>query len=156
MSHNTFGKLFRFTTWGESHGEAIGCVIDGCPPMIPLNEKDIQKYLDMRKPGTSRFVTQRKEDDKVSILSGVFDGKTTGTPILLLIWNKDQTSKDYAEIKNKFRPGHADITYFLKYGTRDYRGGGRSSARETASRVPSRAVARKVIAHIAKTNKSIQ
>ena len=105
MSHNTFGKLFRFTTWGESHGVAIGCVIDGCPPMIPLNENDIQKYLDMRKPGTSRFVTQRKEDDKVSILSGVFDGKTTGTPILLLIWNKDQKSKDYAEIKNKFRPG---------------------------------------------------
>ena len=141
MSYNTFGKLFRFTTWGESHGEAIGCVIDGCPPMIPLNEKDIQKYLDMRKPGTSRFVTQRKEDDKVSILSGVFEGKTTGTPILLLIWNKDQKSKDYSEIRNKFRPGHADITYFLKYGIRDYRGGGRSSARETASRVAAGAVA---------------
>ena len=156
MSHNTFGKLFRFTTWGESHGEAIGCVIDGCPPMIPLNEKDIQKYLDMRKPGTSRFVTQRKEDDKVSILSGVFDGKTTGTPILLLIWNKDQKSKDYAEIKNKFRPGHADITYFLKYGIRDYRGGGRSSARETASRVAAGAVARKVISHIPKKKISIQ
>ena len=156
MSHNTFGKLFRFTTWGESHGVAIGCVIDGCPPMIPLNENDIQKYLDMRKPGTSRFVTQRKEDDKVSILSGVFDGKTTGTPILLLIWNKDQKSKDYAEIKNKFRPGHADLTYFLKYGIRDYRGGGRSSARETASRVAAGAVARKVIAHISKKKISIQ
>ena len=150
MSHNTFGKLFRFTTWGESHGEAIGCVIDGSPPMIPLNEKDIQKYLDKRKPGTSRFVTQRKEDDKVSILSGVFEGKTTGTPILLLIWNKDQKSKDYAEIRNKFRPGHADITYFLKYGMRDYRGGGRSSARETASRVAAGAVARKVISHLSK------
>ena len=148
MSHNTFGKLFRFTTWGESHGPAIGCVVDGCPPMLPLNEKDIQKYLDMRKPGTSRFVTQRKEDDKVSILSGVFEGKTTGTPILLLIWNKDQKSKDYAEIRNKFRPGHADITYFLKYGIRDYRGGGRSSARETASRVAVGAVARKVISHL--------
>ena len=111
MSSNTFGKLFRFTTWGESHGPAIGCVIDGCPPNIQLNEKDIQKFLDKRKPGTSKFVTQRKEDDKVLILSGVFNGKTTGTPISLIIWNKDQRSKDYGDIKSKFRPGHADLTY---------------------------------------------
>ena len=156
MSFNTFGKNFRFTTWGESHGEAIGCVIDGCPPLIPLKEKDIQKYLDMRKPGKNRFVTQRREDDKVSILSGVFEGKTTGTPIMLLIWNKDQKSKDYSDIKNKFRPGHADLTYFLKYGVRDYRGGGRSSARETASRVAAGAVARKVIGHILKKDILIQ
>ncbi len=156
MSFNTFGKNFRFTTWGESHGEAIGCVIDGCPPLIPLKEKDIQKYLDMRKPGKNRFVTQRREDDKVSILSGVFEGKTTGTPIMLLIWNKDQKSKDYSDIKNKFRPGHADLTYFLKYGIRDYRGGGRSSARETASRVAAGAVARKVIGHILKNDILIQ
>ena len=156
MSFNTFGKNFRFTTWGESHGEAIGCVIDGCPPLIPLKEKDIQKYLDMRKPGKNRFVTQRREDDKVSILSGVFEGKTTGTPVMLLIWNKDQKSKDYGDIKNKFRPGHADLTYFLKYGIRDYRGGGRSSARETASRVAAGAVARKVIGHILKKDILIQ
>ena len=156
MSFNTFGKNFQFTTWGESHGEAIGCVIDGCPPLIPLKEKDIQKYLDMRKPGKNRFVTQRREDDKVSILSGVFEGKTTGTPIMLLIWNKDQKSKDYSDIKNKFRPGHADLTYFLKYGIRDYRGGGRSSARETASRVAAGAVARKVIGHILKKDILIQ
>ena len=156
MSFNTFGKNFRFTSWGESHGEAIGCVIDGCPPLIPLKEKDIQKYLDMRKPGKNRFVTQRREDDKVSILSGVFEGKTTGTPIMLLIWNKDQKSKDYSDIKNKFRPGHADLTYFLKYGIRDYRGGGRSSARETASRVAAGAVARKVIGHILKKDILIQ
>ena len=156
MSFNTFGKNFRFTTWGESHGEAIGCIIDGCPPLIPLKDKDIQKYLDMRKPGKNRFVTQRREDDKVSILSGVFEGKTTGTPIMLLIWNKDQKSKDYSDIKNKFRPGHADLTYFLKYGIRDYRGGGRSSARETASRVAAGAVARKVIGHILKKDILIQ
>ena len=156
MSFNTFGKNFRFTTWGESHGEAIGCIIDGCPPLIPLKERDIQKYLDMRKPGKNRFVTQRREDDKVSILSGVFEGKTTGTPIMLLIWNKDQKSKDYSDIKNKFRPGHADLTYFLKYGIRDYRGGGRSSARETASRVAAGAVARKVIGHILKKDILIQ
>ena len=155
-SFNTFGKNFRFTTWGESHGEAIGCVTDGCPPLIPLREKDIMKYLDMRKPGKNRFVTQRREDDKVSILSGVFEGKTTGTPIMLLIWNKDQKSKDYSDIKNKFRPGHADLTYFLKYGIRDYRGGGRSSARETASRVAAGAVARKVIGHILKKDILIQ
>ena len=156
MSLNTFGKLFRFTSWGESHGAAIGCIIDGCPSRIPLSEKDIQKYLNERRPGSSKFVTQRKEDDKVTILSGVFDGKTTGTPIMLIIWNKDQKSKDYSDIKNKFRPGHADLTYFLKYGIRDYRGGGRSSARETASRVAAGAVARKVINHILKKDIIIQ
>ena len=156
MSHNTFGKIFRFTTWGESHGPAIGCIVDGCPPMIPITEKEIQKFLDERKPGTSKFVTQRKEDDKVSILSGVFNGKTTGTPIMLMIWNKDQKSKDYSDIKDKFRPGHADLTYFLKYGIRDYRGGGRSSARETASRVAAGAVARKVINHLLKKEVNIR
>ena len=156
MSLNTFGKLFRFTSWGESHGAAIGCIIDGCPPRIPLSEKDIQKYLNERRPGSSKFVTQRKEDDKVTILSGVFEGRTTGTPIMLIIWNKDQKSKDYSEIKNKFRPGHADLTYFLKYGIRDYRGGGRSSARETACRVAAGAVARKVINHILKKDIVIQ
>ena len=156
MSLNTFGKLFRFTSWGESHGAAIGCIIDGCPPRIPLSEKDIQKYLNERKPGSSKFVTQRKEDDKVTILSGVFEGKTTGTPIMLIIWNKNQKSKDYSDIKNKFRPGHADLTYFLKYGIRDYRGGGRSSARETASRVAAGAVARKVINHMLKKDITIQ
>ena len=156
MSHNSFGKLFKVTTWGESHGTAIGCVIDGCPPLISLSDKDIQKYLDLRKPGTSKFVTQRKEDDKVEILSGVFKGKTTGTPISLIIYNKDQRSKDYGDIKSKFRPGHADLTYFLKYGIRDYRGGGRSSARETASRVAAGAVARKVIKHILKKDIKIR
>jgi len=156
MSHNTFGKIFRFTTWGESHGPAIGCIVDGCPPMIPITEKEIQKFLNERKPGTSKFVTQRKEDDKVSILSGVFNGKTTGTPIMLMIWNKDQKSKDYSDIKNKFRPGHADLTYFLKYGIRDYRGGGRSSARETASRVAAGAIARKVINHLLKKEVNIR
>tara|TARA_Y100001970_G_C14197813_1_gene839206 strand:+ start:33 stop:1118 length:1086 start_codon:yes stop_codon:yes gene_type:complete len=156
VSLNTFGKLFRFTSWGESHGVAIGCIIDGCPPKITLSEKDIQKYLNERRPGSSKFVTQRKEDDKVTILSGVFEGRTTGTPIMLIIWNKDQKSKDYSEIKNKFRPGHADLTYFLKYGIRDYRGGGRSSARETACRVAAGAVARKVINHILKKDIVIQ
>ena len=156
MSLNTFGKLFRFTSWGESHGVAIGCIIDGCPPRISLSEKDIQKYLNERRPGSSKFVTQRKEDDKVTILSGVFEGRTTGTPIMLIIWNKDQKSKDYSEIKNKFRPGHADLTYFLKYGIRDYRGGGRSSARETACRVAAGAIARKVINHILKKDIIIQ
>ena len=156
MSHNSFGKLFKVTTWGESHGKAIGCIIDGCPPLISLNEKDIQKYLDLRKPGTSKFVTQRKEDDKVEILSGVFKGKTTGTPISLIIYNKDQKSKDYGDIKNKFRPGHADLSYFLKYGIRDYRGGGRSSARETATRVAAGAIARKVIKHILKKDIKIR
>ena len=145
MSHNSFGHLFRFTTWGESHGPAIGCVIDGCPPRIPLTEADIQTFLDQRKPGTSRFVTQRKEPDVVKILSGVFDGQTTGTPISLLIENTDQRSRDYSEIKDRYRPGHADLTYDAKYGIRDYRGGGRSSARETANRVAAGAIARKVL-----------
>ena len=145
MSFNTFGKIFRFTTWGESHGPAIGCVVDGCPPMIQLNEKDIQIELDRRKPGQSKFTTQRKENDKVQILSGVFEGKTTGTPISMIIYNQDMRSKDYGDIKDKFRPGHADLTYFKKYGIRDYRGGGRSSARETAARVAAGAIAKKVL-----------
>ena len=150
MSHNTFGHLFRVTTWGESHGPAIGCVIDGCPPGIPLTEADIQPYLDKRRPGQSRFTTQRQEEDKVRILSGVFPDDagvqvTTGAPIALVIENQDQRSKDYSEIKDKFRPGHADYTYIQKYGIRDYRGGGRSSARETAMRVAAGAVARKVL-----------
>ena len=141
MSFNTFGKLFRFSTWGESHGPAIGCVVDGCPPNISIKEQDIQIELDKRKPGQSKFTTQRKEDDKVQIVSGVFEGKTTGTPISLIIYNKDMRSKDYGNIKDKFRPGHADLTYFKKYGIRDYRGGGRSSARETAARVAAGAIA---------------
>ena len=145
MSFNTFGKFFRFTTWGESHGPAIGCIVDGCPPLIPINEKDIQKELDKRKPGQSKFTTQRKEKDTVRILSGVFEGKSTGTPISLLINNEDVRTKDYQNIKDKFRPGHADLTYFKKYGIRDYRGGGRSSARETASRVAAGAIAKKVL-----------
>src|SRR5258706_15553887 len=150
MSHNTFGHLFRVTTWGESHGPSIGCVIDGCPPGIPLAENDIQPYLDKRRPGQSRFTTQRQEEDRVKIVSGVFpnDGGvqvTTGTPIALLIENEDQRSKDYSGIKDKFRPGHADYTYLMKYGVRDYRGGGRSSARETAMRVAAGAVARKIL-----------
>ena len=145
MSFNTFGKLFRFTTWGESHGPAIGCVVDGCPPNIALKERDIQIELNKRKPGQSKFTTQRKEDDKVQILSGVFEGKTTGAPISLIIYNKDMRSRDYETIKNKFRPGHADFTYYKKYGIRDYRGGGRQSARETASRVAAGAIAKKVL-----------
>ena len=146
MSHNTFGHLFRFTTWGESHGPAIGCVVDGTPPGIALAETDIQPWLDKRKPGQSRFVTQRREDDEVQILSGVFEGKTTGTPISLLIKNEDQRSKDYSKIKDQFRPGHADFTYWAKYhGHRDYRGGGRSSARETVMRVAAGAIARKYL-----------
>ena len=145
MSFNTFGKIFRFTTWGESHGPAIGCVVDGCPPNIPLKTEEIQIELDKRKPGQSKFTTQRKEDDKVRILSGVFEGKTTGTPISLIIYNKDMRSRDYETIKDKFRPGHADFTYFKKYGNRDYRGGGRQSARETASRVAAGAIAKKVL-----------
>ena len=153
MSHNTFGHLFRVTTWGESHGPALGCVVDGCPPGIPLEAADIQEFLDKRKPGQSRFVTQRREPDAVEILSGVFqdDGGrqvTTGTPISLEIKNVDQRSKDYGDIKDKFRPGHADLTYWEKYGIRDYRGGGRSSARETAARVAAGAVARKVLAGV--------
>ena len=145
MSFNTFGKLFRFTTWGESHGPAIGCVVDGCPPNIQINEKDIQLELNKRKPGQSKFTTQRKEDDKVHIFSGIFEGKTTGTPISMIIFNKDMRSRDYETIKNKFRPGHADYTYFKKYGIRDYRGGGRQSARETATRVAAGAIAKKVL-----------
>jgi chorismate synthase len=145
MSFNTFGKLFRFTTWGESHGSAIGCVVDGCPPNISLSEKNIQEDMDRRKPGGSKFTSQRKESDKVEILSGVFKGKTTGTPISIIIYNKDARSRDYETIKNKFRPGHADYTYLMKYGIRDYRGGGRQSARETASRVAAGAVAKIVL-----------
>ena len=145
MSFNTFGKIFRFTTWGESHGPAIGCIIDGCPPNIPLSEKDIQKDMDRRRPGQSKFTTQRKESDKVIILSGVFEGKSTGTPISIIIYNEDKKSRDYESIKNKFRPGHADYTYFKKYGIRDFRGGGRQSARETACRVAAGAVAKKVL-----------
>jgi chorismate synthase len=149
MSHNTFGHLFRVTTWGESHGPAIGCVVDGCPPLIPLTEADLQPWLDRRKPGGSRFVTQRQESDTARILSGVFDDGagpvTTGTPISILIENEDQRSKDYGEIARAFRPGHADFTYQAKYGVRDHRGGGRSSARETAMRVAAGAVARKVL-----------
>lgn len=145
MSFNSFGHIFKFTTWGESHGEAIGCVVDGVPSMIPLSEKDIQPYLDARRPAQNKFTTQRKESDTVKILSGVFEGKTTGAPISLIIMNEDQKSKDYGDIKDKFRPGHADYVYTAKYGIRDYRGGGRSSARETAMRVAAGAIARKII-----------
>ncbi len=146
MSGNTLGKLFTVTSFGESHGPAIGCVVDGCPPGLSLSEADIQHDLDRRRPGTSRHVTQRKEPDKVEILSGVFEGKTTGTPIALLIRNVDQRSKDYGKIAETFRPGHADYTYWQKYGIRDYRGGGRQSARETAVRVAAAAIARKWLA----------
>ena len=145
MSHNTFGHLFRVTTFGESHGPALGCILDGCPPGLDLVEEDIQPYLDKRRPGQSKYTTQRQEKDQVKILSGTFEGKTTGTSIGLLIENTDQRSKDYGDIKDKFRPGHADYTYGAKYGIRDYRGGGRSSARETAMRVAAGAVARKII-----------
>src|SRR5205807_663812 len=151
MSFNTFGHLFRVTTFGESHGPAIGCVVDGCPPRIPLTEADIQPYLDKRRPGQSRFTTQRQEPDQVRILSGVFADEltgaqvTTGTPIGLIIENVDQRSKDYSGIRDKYRPGHADYTYDVKYGLRDYRGGGRQSARETAMRVAAGAIARKIV-----------
>ena len=145
MSHNSFGHLFRVTTWGESHGPAIGCVVDGAPPRLRLDEADIQRDLDRRRPGQSRFTTQRREPDHVRILSGVLDGLTTGTPIALQIENEDARSKDYGEIAAKFRPGHADYAYWRKYGIRDHRGGGRSSARETAMRVAAGAVARKVL-----------
>ncbi len=148
MSFNTFGRIFRFTTWGESHGPAIGAVVDGCPPGIALTESDIQPWLDRRRPGTSRFTTQRREPDQVRILSGVFEGKTTGTPISLMIENVDQRSKDYSEVAQAYRPGHADYAYDAKYGFRDYRGGGRSSARETASRVAAGAVARLVVPQV--------
>ena len=145
MSGNSFGHLFRFTTFGESHGLAIGCIVDGTPPNIPLNEGDIQFWLDKRRPGQSRFTTQRQEADQIRILSGVFEGRTTGTPIGLIIENTDQRSKDYEEIKDKYRPGHADFTYHVKYGNRDYRGSGRASARETACRVAAGAIARKIL-----------
>ena len=154
MSFNTFGHLFRVTTFGESHGPAIGCVVDGCPPGIALSEADIQPFMEKRRPGQSKFVTQRQEPDTVKILSGVFQDErmaeqvTTGTPIALLIENEDARSKDYSEIRDKFRPGHADYTYWAKYGVRDYRGGGRQSARETAARVAAGAVARKVLASL--------
>ena len=154
MSFNTFGHMFRVTTFGESHGVAIGCVVDGCPPLIPLTDEDIQHDLDRRRPGQSRFTTQRQEPDAVKILSGVMAHPetgvqvTTGTPIALLIENTDQRSKDYSEIKDKFRPGHADFTYEAKYGLRDYRGGGRSSARETATRVAAGAIARKILPEV--------
>ncbi len=148
MSINAFGHLFRFTTWGESHGPAIGAVVDGCPPGLSLSEADVQPWLDKRRPGTSRFTTQRREPDQVRILSGVFEGRTTGTPISLMIENVDQRSKDYSEVALAYRPGHADYAYDAKYGFRDYRGGGRSSARETASRVAAGAVARLVIPQV--------
>lgn len=148
MSGNGFGHLFRFTTFGESHGPAIGCVVDGVPPLVPITEADLQVYLDQRKPGTSKYTTQRREPDEVKILSGVFEGKTTGTSIGLLIQNTDQRSKDYSDIMDKFRPGHADYTYWEKYGIRDYRGGGRSSARETAMRVAAGGVARLALNHL--------
>src|SRR6187401_3634882 len=148
MAGNSFGTLFRFTTWGESHGPAIGVVVDGVPPRIPLAEAEIQHWLDKRRPGQSRFTTQRREPDEVKILSGVFEGRTTGTPIQLMIENVDQRSKDYGDIAAKYRPGHADYTYMAKYGIRDYRGGGRSSARETASRVAAGGIARLVVPEV--------
>lgn len=148
MSWNTFGRVLRFTTWGESHGPALGAVLDGCPPRIALSESDIQPFLDARKPGQSRFTTQRQEADLVKILSGVFEGRTTGTPISLMIENTDQRSKDYSEIAQAYRPGHADYSYDAKYGIRDYRGGGRSSARETAARVAAGAIARLIIPEV--------
>ena len=148
MSYNSFGHIFRFTTWGESHGPALGAIVDGCPPGLPLSEADIQPWLDKRRPGTSRFTTQRQEPDAVRILSGVFDGRTTGTPISLMIENVDQRSKDYGDVAKAYRPGHADYAYDAKYGFRDYRGGGRSSARETAARVAAGAVARLAIPEV--------
>lgn len=148
MSFNTFGRVFRFTTWGESHGPALGAVVDGCPPGMALSDADIQPWLDRRRPGTSRFTTQRREPDAVRILSGTFEGRTTGTPISLMIENVDQRSKDYSEVALAYRPGHADYAYDAKYGFRDYRGGGRSSARETAARVAAGAVARLVIPQV--------
>ena len=147
MTGNRFGTLFQYQTWGESHGPAIGCVVDGVPPRIPLAKGDIQHYLDRRKPGQSRYTTQRREDDAIEILSGLFEGQTTGTPIAMHIRNTDARSKDYSEIADKYRPGHADYTYEAKYGIRDYRGGGRASARETAGRVAAGAIARKVLAY---------
>ena len=148
MTGSSIGQLFKVTTWGESHGEALGCVIEGVPPNLKIDEDYIQSFLDRRKPGQSKFTTQRKEDDKVKILSGLFDKKTTGTPLSMIIYNSDQKSKDYGDIKNKFRPGHADFTYFKKYGIRDYRGGGRQSARETASRVAAGGIAKQILKFI--------
>ena len=148
MSFNTFGRVFRFTTWGESHGPALGVVVDGCPPGVPLSIDDLQPFLDKRRPGTSRFTTQRQEPDAVRILSGVFEGRTTGTPISLMIENVDQRSKDYSEVAKAYRPGHADYAYDAKYGFRDYRGGGRSSARETAARVAAGGVARLIMPEV--------
>ena len=145
MTGSSIGQLFKVTTWGESHGQALGCVIEGVPPNLKIDEEYIQSFLDKRKPGQSKFTTQRKEDDRVKILSGLFDKKTTGTPISMIIYNSDQKSKDYTDIKNKFRPGHADYTYQMKYGIRDYRGGGRASARETAMRVAAGAIAQKIL-----------
>jgi chorismate synthase len=145
MAGNTFGQLFRVTTFGESHGVALGAIVDGCPAGLPLTEEDLQKDLDRRKPGQSKLVTQRQESDKAAILSGTFEGKSTGTPIALIVYNEDAKSKDYEQIKNLFRPGHADYTYFKKYGFRDYRGGGRASARETVARVAAGAIARKLL-----------
>ena len=145
MSHNTFGHLFRVTTWGESHGPEIGCVVDGVPPLIPIEAGEIQHWMDRRRPGTSRFTTQRREPDMVKIVSGVFEGRTTGTPVAMIVENVDQRSRDYGEIAQKYRPGHADYTYDAKYGIRDHRGGGRSSARETAMRVAAGGLARKVL-----------
>ena len=145
MTGSSIGKLFKVTTWGESHGDSLGCVIEGVPANLEISENYIQKFMNRRKPGQSKFTSQRKEDDKIQILSGIFNGKTTGTPISLIIKNKDQKSKDYDEIKNKFRPGHADLTYQMKYGFRDHRGGGRASARETAMRVAAGAVAQKIL-----------
>lgn len=145
MAGSTFGNIFKITTWGESHGKGVGVVVDGCPAGLPLTEADIQKYLDRRKPGQSRYTTPRKEDDAVEILSGIFEGKTTGTPISMIVYNKTQRSKDYSEIANYYRPGHADLTYDLKYGFRDYRGGGRSSGRETIARVAAGAIACKIL-----------
>jgi chorismate synthase len=148
VTYNTFGRVFRLTTWGESHGPALGAIVDGCPPGLTLSETDIQPWLDKRRPGTSRFTTQRREPDSVRILSGVFEGRTTGTPISLMIENVDQRSKDYSEVAKAYRPGHADYAYDAKYGFRDYRGGGRSSARETAARVAAGGVARAVIPEV--------
>jgi chorismate synthase len=148
LSYNTFGHVFRFSTWGESHGPAIGAIVDGCPPGLSLSEDDLQPFLDRRRPGQSRFTTQRQEPDRVRILSGVFEGRTTGTPISLMVENVDQRSKDYSEVAQAYRPGHADYAYDAKYGFRDYRGGGRSSARETASRVAAGGVARLVIPEV--------
>ena len=148
MSFNTFGRVFRFTTWGESHGPALGAVVDGCPPGLALSEADIQPFLDKRRPGSSRFTTQRQEPDAVRILSGVFEGRTTGTPISLMIENVDQRSKDYSDVAKAYRPGHADYSYDAKYGFRDYRGGGRSSARETAARVAAGGVARAILPEV--------